>query len=76
MTKFLDQFDIEKQKDGTFLYKAKEGFTASAAKITKAQYKERPQYPLIEKIEVESKEKYNSILKETTIEIVKFIKKL
>lgn len=71
----LDQYDIE-QKDGTFLYKAKEGFSISKKQVSKPQYKEKPQYPLIEKIEVEAKQNYNNILKETSIEIVKFIKNL
>lgn len=72
----LDQYDIE-QKDGAFLYKAKEGFSVSKQKtVKKPQYKERPQYPLIEKIEVEAKQNFNEILKQTSIEIVKFIKNI
>ncbi len=67
-------FDYEKQESGTFLYKAKESSLSSSKKIVKAQYKERPQYALIEQYENESVKRFQSDLKTTVKQVVQLLK--
>lgn len=67
---------FEKQEDGTFLYKAKEGPSLVKKSISKPQYKEKPQYPLIEQIEHKAVERYQQDLKDLVKQIVVFIKPL
>lgn len=69
-------FEYERQEDGTFLYKAKESSISSKSKKGKAQYKEKPEYPLLEQIEQKSIERYQQDLKDLAKQIVVFIKPL
>lgn len=66
--------DYEKQSDGTFLYKAQET-SVSSSKITKPQYKELPQYPLIPIYEQKAAQHYQQNIKTLVIDIVKFLNK-
>ena len=72
----IGQFDYEKQPDGTFLYKAKENAVISKSKTAKPQYKERPQYPVIEQYEQKAVERYQVDLSNTVKEIVQFLKNI
>ena len=63
---------FEKQEDGTFLYKAKEN-TTPIKKIVKAQYKEKPQYPLIEQTEQKAVDRFQQTLKTTVKQVVQFL---
>lgn len=68
-------FDYEKRKDGTFLYKAKENsLSSSQKKIAKPQYKEKPEYPVIEQYEQKAVERYQQDLANTAKQIVNLIK--
>ena len=70
-------FDYEKQKDGTFLYKAKENsLSSSQKKIAKPQYKEKPEYPVIEQYEQKAIERYRIDLSNVAKEIVQFLKNI
>lgn len=69
----IGSFDYERQEDGTFLYKAKEN-AAPVKKIINAQYKERPQYPLIEQYENESVKRFQNNLKTTVKQVVQLLK--
>lgn len=66
-------FDYEKQEDGTFLYKAKESSVSSSKKIIKPQYKEKPQYKLIEQYEQKAVERYQDDIKTTVKQVVQFL---
>lgn len=67
----------EKQKDGTFIYKAKQD-NVSLQKIkikSKQQYKEKPQYKLIEIYEEESRSKFQQNIKSLVFEVIEILKK-
>lgn len=66
---------FERQDDGTFLYKAKESQPLTKSNVKKAQYKERPQYPLIEQYEKKALQRYQNDLKSLAINIVELLKK-
>lgn len=68
---YIGNFSYEKQKDGTFLYKAKEG--VEQKKITDAKYQEKPQYPLIEQYENKAVERFQVDLKNTVTQVVQFL---
>lgn len=70
----IGNFSYEKQKDGTFLYKAKEG--VQQRKIENAQYKEKPQFPLIIEYENKAVERFQVDLKNTVTQIVQFLIKI
>ena len=67
----VGKFIVEAKDDGTFLYK---GITPS--KKEKGLYKEKPQFPLIEKYENVAKERYKEDLRNTVIKIVELVKTL
>lgn len=69
----IGQFDYEKQPDGTFLYKAKENAVISKPKTAKPQYKERPQYPVIEQYEQKAVERYQEDIKTTAKQVIQFL---
>lgn len=69
----IGQFDYEKQPDGTFLYKAKENAVISKSKTAKPQYKERPQYPVIEQYEQKAVERYQEDIKTTVKQVIQFL---
>lgn len=64
----------ERQEDGTFLYKAKEELVSLRSKKKKSQYKEKPQYKLIEVYEKKAIERYQKDLIATVKEIVESLK--
>jgi len=70
----IGNFTATKQKDGTFLYKAKE--IEPLRKKVKAQYKDPVQYPVIEDIENEMKKSGKEMIVNSGIEIMKFLAKL
>lgn len=73
----IGNFDYEKQEDGTFLYKAKENSIPLTSKKTeKPQYKERPQFPVIEEYEQASVKRFQQDLANTVKEIVNFLKNI
>jgi hypothetical protein len=72
----IGNFLAEKQQNGTFLYKAKEDIVSSTSKVSNPQYKERPQYPLIEQYESKATERFQQDLKTTVIEVVEFLNQI
>ena len=60
------------QKNGSYLYKAKEDLFV--LRKPKPVYKEKPEYPLIEKYETVAKEEYKKELSNTVLKIVEFLK--
>lgn len=64
----------EKQEDGTFLYKAKQDFFFLKKK-KKQQYKEKPQYRLIEVYEEESRSRFQQNTKSLVLEVIEILKK-
>jgi len=69
----IGNFSYEKQKDGTFLYKAKENTLSSKKVIKKAQYKEKPQYKALEQIENKSIARFQNDLKTTVKNVVQLL---
>lgn len=69
----IGNFSYEKQKDGTFLYKAKENTISSKKVNRKAQYKEKPQYKALEQIEQQSVIRFQDNLKSTVKNVVQLL---
>lgn len=68
-------FLAEKQQDGTFIYKSKD--LPEKPKIKpKSQYKDKPQFPVIEKIEERFKESGNEMIMNIGKEVVKYLSKI
>lgn len=68
----IQNFDYERQDNGTFLYKAKDNI--SKRKVVKSQYQEKPQYPLIQQYENEAVKRFQQDIKNTVVQVVQFLK--
>lgn len=68
----IGDFSVEKQKDGTFLYKSKELIQPIKA-IVKPSYKDKPQFPLIYEIEEKFKKAGSTMITESIVQILKKI---
>lgn len=69
----IGNFEYTQDAKGNWIYKAKESVPISAAS-GKAEYKEKPQYPLQEEIEGAAKVKFRVILNKTILQTVSYIK--
>lgn len=67
----IGNFDAIQNAKGDWMYKAKD---SSPLKKGTVKYKEKPQYPLQNEIEDNSKSRFNKVLNKTVLESVSFIK--
>lgn len=65
----------ELQKNGTWFYKAK-NIATSLLSNKKSEYKDKPQYPIIETVESKMKQDGRRCIENIGIDIVKFLNKL
>ena len=69
----IGDFLYEKQSDGTFIYKAIQNELKSQKKHQKSQYKEKPQYQLIEQYEKAAVDNYKTQLVDLTKQVTDFL---
>lgn len=69
----IGSFLSEKQKDGTFIYKSKS--LESPKKKVKSQYKDKPQFPVVEQIEQKFKDRGKEMIFNIGKEVVKYLDK-
>lgn len=66
----IGNFDYSQDEKGNWIYKAKDFVPL---KKEKPKYQEKPQYKLQEKIEQQSKSRFNKIMNLSVIEVMKFL---
>lgn len=66
-------FLAKKQEDGTFIYKSK-SFEIPKKKV-KSQYKDKPQFPVVEQVEQKFKDRGKEMIFNIGKEVVKYLDK-
>lgn len=69
----IQGFDFERQKNGTFLYKAQENLLSLKSKPV---YRDKPQYSILEEVESRFKLQGKQMIESIGIDIIKYLNSL
>ena len=67
----IGNFEYNQTDTGQWIFKAKDSLPV---KKDKPKYREQPQFPIQDKIEASSKNRFGKVIEKTVIEITKHIK--
>lgn len=67
----IGNFEYTQTDKGQWIYKSKD---SAPVKKEKPKYREQPQFPIQDRIEAGSKNRFGKVIEKTVIEVTKYIK--